>query len=276
MSNESTSLSLSNIAETVAIAVAIGFVVSVVYDWGFVYALDLDFASFPTSTADHFRSGILWFPKLLALVLAFFAMEYQFQRIERGLTEKEIIESSSNPGAMKKFREGPWILVRWIAPIAVINYILMGGTYSSLLPIMLSITWMSFSEWCNSAPLIQLRRSREAQLAFIFLPIIAILAFFSGYNTAIDAASRKAVDVAIDIDQSNGPIKDRVLRTFERGILILRDDSRIVLIPWDQVRSVSNQKQYAPFRGIVYEWFDRCLNEETSNKPVQPTAKGGG
>lgn len=276
MSHESTSLSLSNVAEAVAIAVAIGFVVSVVYDWGFVYALDLDFASFPTTTADHFRSGVLWFPKLLALVLVFFAVEFQFQRIERGLTEKEIIESSSKPEVMKKFREGPWIFVRWIAPIAVINYILIGGAYSSLLPIMLSITWMSFAEWCNSAPLIQLRRSREAQLAFMFLPIIAILAFFSGYNAAVNAASRKAVDVAIDGGQSTGPIKGRVLRTLERGILILRDDSRIVLIPWDQVRSVSNQKPYAPFRGILCEWFGRCLNEETSNKPVQPTAKGDG
>jgi hypothetical protein len=276
MSNESKSISLGNIAEGVAIAVAVGFVVSVIYDWGFVYALDLDFASFPTTTADHFRSGVLWFPKLLAFVLAFFAMEFQFQRVERGLSEKEIIESSRNPEVMKKFREGPWKLVQWIAPLAVINYILNGGAYASLLPIMLSITWMGFAEWCSSAPLIQLRRSRGSQLAFMFLPIIAILAFFSGYNTAVDAASRKPTDVAIDNGQLTGPMKGKILRTFERGLLVLRDDNRIVLIPWDQVRSVLNQKPYTPFRGVLCEWFGHCTEEKsTTGKPVQPTTKAG-
>ena len=114
--SESNPLTIKVLAEGAAVVVAIGFVVSVMYDWGFVRALSLDFAYLPTTTSDHFRSGLLWFPPLLVGVLLYVAVEFQFQRVERGLTEKEIVESSSNPERMRKFREGPWKLVAWTAP----------------------------------------------------------------------------------------------------------------------------------------------------------------
>src|SRR5438445_12929946 len=111
MASESNAVTVGAVAEGAAVTVAVGFVVSVIYDWGFVYALGLDFVYLPTTTADHFRSGLLWFPPLLGLLFVYFAIEFQFQRVERGLTEKEITESSSNPERMRKFREGPWKLM---------------------------------------------------------------------------------------------------------------------------------------------------------------------
>src|SRR3989304_6241901 len=163
MTSESSPVSIGALVEGAAAIVAVGFVVSVIYDWGFVYALGLDFAHLPTTTADHFRSGLLWFPPLLVAVLAYAAIEFQFQRVERGLTEKEIVESSSNPERMRKFREGPWKLVVWAAPVYVVSYFLIGDAFASLLPLMLAIVWMGFAEWCYSAPLIKQRRSRNLQ-----------------------------------------------------------------------------------------------------------------
>src|SRR5919197_1500493 len=107
MADDPHPLSIGAVAEGIAVAIAVGFVVSVIYDWGFVYALGMDFGCLPTTTTDHFRSGLLWFPSLLGLIFLYVAIEFQFQRVERGLTEKEIIESSSNPVWTRKFREGP-------------------------------------------------------------------------------------------------------------------------------------------------------------------------
>lgn len=265
MPDETKTISLGNIAEGVALTVALGFVVSVIYDWGFFYALDFDFSTIPTATSDHFRTGVLWFPKLLAIILAYFAIEFQFKRIERGLTEDEIVGASSSPSKLKAFREGPGKFIQWVAPLAVLNYILIGDAYSSMQPIMLSITWMAFAEWCYSVPLIQMRRSRDAHVAFTFLPIVVILAFFSGYNAAVDGASRDPVAVAIDNGQPTSPIKGRVLRTFERGIFILGDDNHFLLIPWDQVHAVHTEKPYTPFRGVLCEWFGRCASEKAAS-----------
>ena len=263
------------VVEGVAIIVAIGFVISIIYDWGFAYALGLDFISLPTTTSDHFRTGVLWFPYLFAFIFMYFAIEFQFQRVERGLSEQEIIENSKNPEKMKKFREGPWKLIKWTAPLAVFNYVLIGDVLSSALPLTLSIMWMGFAEWCYSAPLIQLRRSREAQAAFTFVPIIFILAFFSGYNAAVDAAIREPNPVNVTKSQSTSVLQGNLLREFDRGILLLSNNGHIFFVPWGEVQTIENGKAYKPFRGILCQWFRLC-QEAASTKPVQPTAKGSG
>lgn len=256
--SESSPGTIKNLAEGAAIIVAIGFVVSVIYDWGFVRALSLDFSNLPTITADHFRSGLLWFPPLLGGVLLYAAVEFQFQRIERGLTEKELVESSSNPEKMLKFREGPYKLAAWTAPVYVVIYILIGDLFASLLPWTASIVWMGFAEWCYSAPLIRLRRNKNLQIVFTFLPIFGIIAFLSGYNAAIDAATRKPTEVAIERSESHSAISGNVLRTLDKGILLLNTSNSIQFIPWNQVKSVVNKKAYKPFRGVLCEWFKVC------------------
>jgi hypothetical protein len=275
MKNELRSLSAGTIAEVITISVAIGFVISIIYDWGFVCALGIDFVRLPTTISDHLRTGVLWFPYLLAFLFMYFAVEFQFQRVERGLSEDEIIENSKNPEKLRKFREGPWKIVKWTAPLAVFDFVAIGDIFSSVLPLMLSIMWMGFAEWCYSAPLIQLRRSWESQAAFTFLPIIFILAFFSGYNEAVDATLRKPDLVEVTISPSGSAIQGKLLREFERGILMLNDGEHLTFVPWAEVRSIVNRQPYAPFRGVLCEWFGRC-SQESSNKPVQPTAGRGG
>ncbi len=275
MLSEYKAISLGTLAEGVAVAVAAGFVVSVIYDWGFFYALGLDFAKLHTTTTDHFRSGLLWFPYLLFFLLGSVAIEFQFKRIERGLNEKEIIESASNPERMRKFREGPWKLMAWTAPLYVIIYVLIGDVFASILPLMLSIVWMGFAEWCYAAPLIKIRRSRQVQFGFTFLPIIVIVAFFSGYNAALDATVRKPSKVTIERSAPSASVSGNILRTFEKGVLILDDRNSYHFIPWNQVHAIQNNKPYKPFRGIACEWFKLCRQEPygTSNKPIQPNAK---
>ncbi len=259
--------------EGIALVVSVGFVISVIYDWGFVYALGLDLMSLPITTSDYFRTGVIWFPYLIAFVFMYFAVEFQFHRVERGLSEQEIIENSKYPEKMKKFREGPWKLIKWIAPLAIFTYVLIGDVMSSVLPLTLSITWMGFAEWCYSAPLIQLRRKWETQVAFTFLPIIFILAFFSGYNAAVDAAMREPNQVTITMSQPSPPLKGNLLREFERGILILNDSAHVTFVPWGQVESIKDVEKYKPFRGILCEWFHYCPETASSNKANSADAK---
>ena len=163
---------LELLSSGIAIIVPGGCFISVIYDWGFLYALNLGFRDVPTTITDHFRTGLVWFPYLIALVIAYYAIEFQFQRVERGLTEEEIVSTSKNPERLKKFREGPYKLLTWMAPLGVLNFLMIGDAVASIFPLFLSITWISFAGWCYSAPLIQIRRSRFVQLAFTLLPVI--------------------------------------------------------------------------------------------------------
>lgn len=269
MISESSPLTIKALAEMAAVVVGIGFVVSVIYDWGFVHALSLDFANLPTTTSDHFRSGLLWFPPLLGGILIYAAVEFQFQRVERGLTEKEIVDSSSNPERMKKFRDGPLKLLAWTVPVYLVAYILIGDVFASVLPVMSAIAWMGFAEWCHSVPLIRQRRNKYVQLGFTFLPVIGILAFFNGYNAAVDAAVRKPTEITIERQEPLSVVSGNILRTLDKGILLLATNNAIQFIPWNQVKTVANKKAYTPFRGVLCEWFKQCAHMDiTSNKPV--------
>lgn len=255
-SEGASAVSLGAVAEGIAATIAVGFLISVVYDWGFVYALGLNFEYLPSTTTDHFRSGLLWLPPFLALVALYVAVEFQFQQVERGLTEMEIVENSPNPTRLRRFREGPYRLLEWAAPLALISYLLIGDALASGLPLFLSILWFVFARWCYSAPLIQMRRRRDVQLAFTFLPIIGILAFFTGYNAALDAASRKPIEVTVS--RGDSAVSGRILRSFERGILLLGKDSAIRFLPWDHISAIENEKKYVAFRGVLCEWFKKC------------------
>jgi hypothetical protein len=278
MPQESNTFSVPTLVESVGLIVALGFVVSVIYDWGFVFALGLNFAYLPSTTADHFHSGLLWFPPLLGLVLAYFAIEYQLQRVEGGRTEQEIIQSSHNPEKIRKFRESPRRLLPWIAILGLFTWILVGDFMASVQPIFVSIVWIGFAEWCYSAPLIKHRRSRNVQLCFTFLPVVGILAFFSGYNAAVDAAIRKPSEITIEREPPLVAVSGKILRTFEKGLLLLEEKDVISFMPWEQISAIHRNTAYRPFRGALCEWFKLCpqSNDLNSNKPVQPITKGGG
>jgi len=278
MENKNRTSSIGTVAEGIAIVVkiitiivAIGFVISVIYNWGFTQALGLKLMNLPTTISDRYHTAVNCFSQLLVPVFLYFAVEFLIQRLEKGLTEQEIIESSKNPEKTKKFRESPWKLIKWIFLFAFFSYILLGDIYLSPaswdLPIMLSFVWLCFAEWTYSAPLIKLRRHCVLQAAFTFLPIIFILTFFLGYNAAVDAAVRKPKQVNITFTSQSPNLKGNLLREFERGVLIISDNDNLTFIPWTQIKSINTKEKYKPFfRGILCERFHICNNTNFSKE----------
>ncbi|MFO1128458.1 MAG: hypothetical protein U1E66_08545 [Rhodospirillales bacterium] len=263
-------LSLSTIAECVGLIVAVAFVVSVIYDWGFVFALGLDFSYLPTTTADTFHTGLLWFPRLLGLVFAYFVIEFQLQRVERGYTEQEIIQLSNNPERIRRFRESPYKAFAWLATLACFTWILCGDLITSVQPLCVAIVWFIFAKWCYSSPLIKMRRRIGVHRAFTLLPIIGSIAFFTGYNAAVDAAIRKPFDITIERQTPLVAVSGHLLRIFERGLLLVEDKQVISFVPWEQISAIHENTAYKPFRGVLCEWLNFCpqpADEQPSRHP---------
>jgi hypothetical protein len=275
--SDATKRAVTIFVEGITAAIAVGFVASVIYDWGFGYALGLNLAQLPTTISDHFRSGVLWFPPLIGLVLFYLAVEYQLQRVERGLTEEEIVQSSKNPEKTRRFREGPYKLLPWLMLLGLIYYLMIGDTLSAVLPVALSILWLQFADWCNSVPLIRLRRAAEIRVGFALIPVAIICAFFVGYNAAVNAALWEPDLVDVRLQSGRSYTEMRLLRVFETGVFLLGKDDHISFIPTRQVTEVRRERRYQPFRGFLCEYFGRCTDKSSSsNKAPQPTASGGG
>ena len=119
-----TDILLEKLAKASGVLAACALILSVIHDWGFFFALDIGFIDIPTSIGDHIRSALIWLPKTLFCFFIVFAIEFVNQRIERGLTEEEIIQSSKKPERLRKFRQGPVVLFRILAPVLVAGFLL--------------------------------------------------------------------------------------------------------------------------------------------------------
>ena len=275
-----TNTSLSSIVESISILVTAGFVVSVIYDWGFLRSLGLDLKRVPTSISDHIRTGLLWFPPLIGMAIAHFAIEFQFQRIEKGLTEEEIVSSAKNPKKMRKFREGPYKFFAQTGFLIAILSLMFGDIYASALPFALVMVWGTFANWCYSAPLIRLRRSQATQGAFVLIPAIMILAYFNGYSDASAAAYKERMGIEISLASNRPVVEGTFLRTIEAGILYLSEDTHVEFVPWNEIRSYRIADEYHPYLGVMCEWFNICkparaLKRTTSNSSLKADVPDG-
>jgi len=262
---------LETLAKATGVLAAVALILSIIYDWGFYFALDVGFTDVPTSIGDHIRSGLIWLPKTLFGLLIVLAIEFVNQRIERGLTEEEIIQSSKKPERLRKFRQGPVVLFRILAPVLVTGFLLIGDFYRGILPIALVVCWAMFSEWANNAPLIKMRRSETAQRLFHWLPMVFLFVFFLGYNNASDLASNKAPHFKLVLSNGNQAIEVNVLRHVEKGTLVIQPKTkRLSLISWAEVSNLETLEPYKPYLGL----FGRLIGERSnpaSNEQMQRT-----
>jgi len=269
-----TDIILEKFAKASGVLAVCALVLSVVHDWGFFFALDIGFIDIPTSIGDHIRSALIWLPNTLFCFFIVIAIEFVNQRIERGLTEEEIIQSSKKPERLRKFRQGPAVLFRILAPVLVAGFLLIGDFYRGILPIALVVCWAMFSEWANNAPLIKIRRNETTQKLFHWLPIIFFLVFFWGYNNASDLASDEAPRFKLTLSNIDPALEVNVLKHVEKGTLVIEPKTKkITFIPWAKVLNLEPIEPYRTYYGIFGKFLE-INNNTASNKANSANAKG--
>ncbi|OIN95299.1 MAG: hypothetical protein AUJ48_03455 [Deltaproteobacteria bacterium CG1_02_45_11] len=268
-----TDIILEKLAKASGVLAACALILSVIHDWGFFFALDIGFIDIPTSIGDHIRSALIWLPNILFCFFIVIAIEFVNQRIERGLTEEEIIQSSKKPERLRKFRQGPAVLFRILAPVLVAGFLLIGNFYRGILPIALVVCWAMFSEWANNAPLIKIRRSETTQKIFHWLPIIFFFVFFWGYNNASDLASDDVPRFKLTLSNADRALEVNILRHVEKGTLVIEPKTKkITLISWPEVLNLEPIEPYKPYFGIFGRFFDEKVNP-AANKANSADAK---
>ncbi len=274
MDRETLPTLLDQSAKAVSVIAALSLLSSITYDWAYFYALGLSFADLPTSLADHVRSSLIWVPKVALGFLATMAFELLTQRIEGGLTEDEIIQSSPNPQRTRRFRDGPFIMGKITAIIGVISFLLFGELFISILFLSLVILWFAFSAWVNSHPRIQARRSRLALFLIHWVPAALIWLVFMGFSSAEAEVKANRNDPGAHViyvgDNRGEPITGTILRTFDKGLLIVRPgEMNTSFLGWDEILRIENRRERRAFRGAFCEWFRILCRPYTGGSPVQ-------
>jgi len=250
--------------KAIGLVASFSLAASLLYDWGFYLALDLSFLEVPSVLSDHVRSELLWFPKIAVSLGALLFIEMFIQRMEKGMTEDEIISSTSDPERTKRFRERPEKFIAVTAMLGVIGYVIAGDVFLGILPIGLCIGWMTFSVWAQSSARLLVRRPVAIRLAIHFLPPIAIWLFFTGYNDAVRLYQPSAGSSQLSIKNTSKPESVVLLRLLDKGLLVKEQNGAVGFRPWSEIEKIETPGKYAPRKGLICNWIGvGCL-------PVSP------
>jgi hypothetical protein len=249
---------IENAGKTTAVVASFALVVSVFYDWGFFSALGLQFSEAPTSVSDHVRSWIVWLPKASLSILGVLIFEMLTKRIEKGMTEGEIIESSPNPSVTHKRRQFPFKLLKFSGILIVVSWVVFGDAFQAGLTLGLIISWFTFSFWVFNQQRVLARFSDTFRILVHWAPPIVIWFYFSGSNDALLRIHSSQSSVVQIKAQRDFPETVRMVRSFERWLLVKDANNRVFWISSEDVLRIERGKDPTPFRGIAC-WASRAL-----------------
>lgn len=238
------------------ILATVSLVLSITYDWGYLHWLGVSFSEVPTSLSDHARSALVWAPSVGIGFFCFFVLELLTRRIEQGMTEQELIETSKNPKFTKLYREAPLILGEVFAVGGVVAYLLWAAIPLEVFFVLSVISWFVIARWLFSHKRIQERTSPIYRIGIALIPAVFIYFVNTGMSAAKTDVSKARAESfrTIKIKTQAKPFEAKVLRNFEKAVLLWDPvQMKIRLIPWNEIDSIVFPYHESTFAGLLAE-----------------------
>lgn len=210
------------------IVASLSLLISVTYDWGFLFELDLSYAKSPTTIVDHIQSWLYWMPALIPIGFGVFLaqlapIEDPVRDLDQNSTLPQIMHASS------ALRKQLTILICVIVVAVVILMLLSYALFDSIYPLGLYGLLPFWILW-----FVRKRDKFPAALREIltWIPPLLVFAFLSGGTHARLALGNEAPPthrlVMFDGGESQREIDVLVLRTFQDWFLVVEDDDEMV------------------------------------------------
>ena len=180
---------LEKLPTLISIFSALVLTFSIVYDYGFFYILGVNFSEMPTTLSDHVRSSLTWIPNTMAMIFCVYVLELFNRRVEQGMTEDEIIQSSPMPKFTAWFRKSPNYLIIAVAIFVPITFFLDIELPLQAWQFSLIIIWFLMHNFFYSHERIRRETTLELYLVNRWLPAAI---FFIAFQGAISANSIKS------------------------------------------------------------------------------------
>jgi hypothetical protein len=236
---------------------AVGLLVlSTAYDFSFLYAIGLSFEDVPSTLADHVRSAIVWAPRVTIYVLAFAMYEMFMRRMEKGLSEEELIQRSPHPKFTRAFRRGPQVLFAILAILMIITETLF--TNSSHVLFMAGIgIWGVLSVEIVQHPRMGAGFSTTGGRLFVIVPIVVIWVGLIGYSRGESMLRNTVAQWAVELKVGQGIEKRQLLglRRFSTSAVVVAVDRRVSVLPSENIVSAEVIRASDADLPRVCRWF---------------------
>lgn len=257
------------------LVIYLAFVCSIVYNYAYFLAFNISLVQIPLTINDIVNSALVWIPAVSIIAASGFIFLLITKRIEQGMTEDEIVQSTSNPARTAWLRELPFKIMEYGSVVGVVIFILLGqhfyNSLSTVFPLFM-IFWFWFGKKISDHPRIIERRRVWLQLLIIFAPIIIGFIFVRGYDDAINKISTSNSDSIIYF-KNNTSLSAVTLRNLEKGILLRKLNSNVVkFIPWEDIQIIDMQYEEKYYSGLICKWVSKWCSK-TSNHDLKLEAE---
>ena len=237
------------------VSAAVSVLVSFVYDLGFFTALGISFDDAPTTITDHIRSWLVWLPSVVIIIAVLATMALSLHRLEPAMPEdEEPVEFSQNPGRIARiarFLNNPYVVYTAAGVVLILLRVLLGDAYFGEFLFGLMICWVMFMVWVFRDPATGTLYPSWFRFSAYTLPLVTIFVFLMGFGSIKRDGVRSfwgSGNYTIQVDETQGTRSVRVLRSFEKWLLVQEDDA-IVWLPIDHIRRMEVQQE--PYRGLL-------------------------
>lgn len=227
---------LGKLPALISVFGALIFSLSVVYDYGYFLVFGVTFSEIPTTLSDHLRSSLAWIPSAVFIVFGIFMLELFNRRVEGGMTEDEIIESSPIPKFTAYFRRSPVYLMFGIAFAAPVAFVLNLDVSLQSWQFCLIISWFLFHNFVFSNKRIMSLTSEAFYFLSRWIPAVLILFLFNGAISADNIKKGGGSNYTFEVGERK--VEGVLIRVFEKHYLIwLEKDRKIQFISAGEVGS---------------------------------------
>ena len=256
-----------NIGASVGIIASLSVIVSFIYDWGFFSTLGISFSQAPTTITDHVQTWLIWLPGVIVMVIFVLARELFLIRVERGMTEEELIAASRHPRRTKIIRAIPIYLIVQMCIAIVILWLLFGELLFTSALISLAVCWVAFMGWVFGHSLVNNRLSYLMKLFSFFAPPLVFVVFSLGASSAGITRAEPPMSHRLVIDGKAGAreiVEIELLRAFEKWLLVRDENKQLSWVRLDEVKRMEPLKGPNPFKGLACAISSRWCLPRTS------------
>jgi hypothetical protein len=248
-------------AKVIALAATVCIALSVLFDWGYLSALDLRLSEVPTSLSDHTRSAILWLP-----VAGFtFPPGFVFSLFSGELDARDAREAKDRGEDLSVYaaKEAKHAR-RNLAVMAVVSLFLwlaFGDRSRPFLFFAAIIAWTLVVVRVTPVTAGNWRLGYSLRFSLLLPPLLAGSLFLLGYNTGRAAIAPDQLFGTLSIRGGSGieQMKGNIVRPFERFVIVIDEKRKVIVLKPDDIVRVEKAGYSSSNKGLLCEyWLFAC------------------
>ena len=220
--------------KSIGLAVALGFVLSIAYDFGYLAALGLRFEDLPSTISDHVRTALLWLPFAIMMIM-----------IPITLLLKPLTSQAPHPERVDRRRRLLWLFVYPLLALCAVGLMFYAVVLVEEQALVAILIFLSMAVAILAATIRTPKKYLHDQRVFALARLVGMVAIafllfaaFGSYSASYRNADTKP-RVRLILKDDSQPIEARAVRYFERGALLSNwPEKESEFVPWDRIREV--------------------------------------